>query len=1109
MIKKRQLKGPARLSRLRNVFISVVLLCAIGAAAQSVKVTPANWYKGKTLSVTIAGNKTHFKAGAGTTVVKFRQASNTVVTTITPNSFTAVNDTVISANVTVPTNVSTGYYDGLIADATDGTITQVNTVWVNDKTTIGIAKVYPDSIRRGQTLSVAITGKNTNFGIGGSTTTVWFQQGASTIINPSSISIAGSNLLYASTTVNATAATGYYDVYVKNSLDTTIVFVKGIYVSGSALPAIKSFSPDTSSLGQVIKFSVTGTNTRFGKGLYKTVALLSGTKNAKDTIPGYNYTISSAGSLTCYFSIPKNVDSGDYELKIFDTYDGTLTASSKFHIASKTRILSVNPATGFTGSTVTLTITGYQTDFSSGAGPAVWISQGTNKISASKIISVKPDTIKAEFTIPALASTGKYSVNITETKDSFLTLADAFYVYANNVARITAVSPSKANAAQSFTCSISTQGTKYKTDGISAIWLEKGAQIISSKTSTIVNDTTVSSTFTIPSNASGLYSLFVKSGKGDTLSLFNAVNIAAVIPEIVSISPGSALQKQKISVAITGNYTAFQSGNDSVWLSNGGDILHPLSYSITNDSSVIAVFDIGSKTIPGLWDVNVRDLKDKTLTLSKGFTVNKALPASVVSITPDSSKQGFSVSATISGANTYFSSDSLAVLLRKGTQVIKGTALQVKSDNIVVAKFSIPFTADTGQWNLEVTDIKDSTMILVHGFYISKAPPPFITLVNPDSVKQGKTLFIQMFGFATSFKASKTDVNFSNGTFSFTAASIRVFTAVQLRSLVNIPSNCPTGYYDVIVSDSADGTMIKKNGLYIAPADINAPLITSVQPDSAYRFQALQVMVRFKKTKLSTEKLRAFYKLGPDSIFPSGITILNDTALKLTLKISGNAVYGSYDLHVNGDSDGIMVYASALFIRPKPKSRVLSVNPDSAMAGVPVKIQVEGRSTIFDSTVGFYIEKNGIKYDAIIDTINSDSSVWIRLSIPANAALGAYTFNAKDTADSIITADIPFYVIHNTSINPFIEKRLKVSAQPNPFRDVLSIDIESAYSGMTRIEIVDICGKVVSELPQTDHSTGHFNYRIDFRSLGLKPGVYLIRCTQSVLQKTIRVIYQE
>jgi hypothetical protein len=89
-------------------------------------ITPSTANSGQTLNVTITGVNTHFAQGSGSNLsFEFDQGSSTSV-----NSETATNDLTINANISIPANVITGFYDVYVYDFIDGYLTLNDGIFV-------------------------------------------------------------------------------------------------------------------------------------------------------------------------------------------------------------------------------------------------------------------------------------------------------------------------------------------------------------------------------------------------------------------------------------------------------------------------------------------------------------------------------------------------------------------------------------------------------------------------------------------------------------------------------------------------------------------------------------------------------------------------------------------------------------------------------------------------------------------------------------------------------------------------------------------------------------------------------------------------------------------
>jgi hypothetical protein len=110
------------------------VIVASGFYAQNISaITPSSATQGETLDVTITGVNTHFAQASGTSLqvhFSFEQASTTIV-----NSYTAINDLNLVANITLPSDVTVGTYDVTASNNIDGAMTLENSFTVNSAVT--------------------------------------------------------------------------------------------------------------------------------------------------------------------------------------------------------------------------------------------------------------------------------------------------------------------------------------------------------------------------------------------------------------------------------------------------------------------------------------------------------------------------------------------------------------------------------------------------------------------------------------------------------------------------------------------------------------------------------------------------------------------------------------------------------------------------------------------------------------------------------------------------------------------------------------------------------------------------------------------------------------
>ncbi len=109
----------------------------------------------------------------------------------------------------------------------------------------------------------------------------------------------------------------------------------------------------------------------------------------------------------------------------------------------------------------------------------------------------------------------------------------------------------------------------------------------------------------------------------------------------------------------------------------------------------------------------------------------------ILYVNPEKGYQNFSLEMNILGLNTHFSDGTGTdnVWLSKNSDEISANSFVVNSNTSIDANFSIPLTADTGLWDVNVETDIDGIVTKAEGFIVLPSPP--IIVVSPDSLVVG------------------------------------------------------------------------------------------------------------------------------------------------------------------------------------------------------------------------------------------------------------------------------------------------------------------------------------------------------------------------------------
>lgn len=295
---------------------------------------------------------------------------------------------------------------------------------------------------------------------------------------------------------------------------------------------------------------------------------------------------------------------------------------------------------------------------------------------------------------------------------------------------------------------------------------------------------------------------------------------------ITSVSPNNANQGTILSVSISGSNTHFGQGTNTtqVWFRQGtSTIWYPTSTNVINTTQLTAQLTVASNRPIGFYDVYTYNSLDGTIMLNNGFSVNPDPdPASLVSITPNTTQRGEVITVSLSGQYTHFGqgTSTTQVWIKQGIQPsLYSDIVTVTNTQLLSAQFSIPSNIPLGYYNVYSNNSVDGTLSILNGMNITAdLTPPSIISVTPGIGQQGQTLSVAISGQYTHFGqgTNTTQIWFKQGTSTtMYPYSVSVSSPTQAIVNLNIPANQNLGMYDTYVSNNIDGTLIKPSSFEV------------------------------------------------------------------------------------------------------------------------------------------------------------------------------------------------------------------------------------------------------------------------------------------------------
>jgi hypothetical protein len=288
---------------------------------------------------------------------------------------------------------------------------------------------------------------------------------------------------------------------------------------------------------------------------------------------------------------------------------------------------------------------------------------------------------------------------------------------------------------------------------------------------------------------------------------------------ISNVNPSIAMEGTTINVAISGQNSNFQQGTTTVWFNQGSSTIYASNVNVSNNTSLVAQVGIPYGTPLGLYQTNVQDPIDNTISLANSFTVvaNPNSPI-IVNVNPSSTMEGTALTVAISGQNTNFQQGTTTVWFNQGSSTIYASNVNVNSLTSLDAFFNIPFGTPFGLYGTNVQDPVDNTVTLANSFTITANPnAPEIVSVTPNNGDLNTTIPVTISGQNTNFLQGTGTLVFVQGSSTLITSNLLFNTNTNLGATLTIPPNAYPGYYDVYFTNALDGTMLLVSGFYVNP----------------------------------------------------------------------------------------------------------------------------------------------------------------------------------------------------------------------------------------------------------------------------------------------------
>ena len=900
-------------------------------------VTPNTALQGNALTVEITGVYTHWD---GSTTFSF--GAGIVVTSTVVNS-----NTDATVSIVIPPLAAEGAT--WVTARTAGEVATLANAFVVQPGTPLLLSSGPGSLPQQSSAVFTILSQATQW-TAANPPTVSFGDGV-TLTN---VNVTSATAMTVSGYIQPTTQTGWRNLTV--STPTQVLSLGNALYVTSGPAAINSIAPNTGGQGAaLVTVILTGVNTHWQQGV---------TTLSFPYVLVNSFVVNSPTQITANIVVNQSAPAG--QVSITATTGGEVATIANGFTISQTQpeLLAIVSSSGFQGQTETVTLTGFNTHFSSASVVSFGVNSG---ITVNAVNAVSSSSLQANITVQPTTQTGARAVIVTTGSES-VQLNNAFQVTVGQ-AGIAALLPS--GGAQNATASVQITGSQ--TNFASGVTTASfgGGILVSGITVQDALHATVA--INIPaSTAVGQYNVILTTG-GETATILGGFAVTPGTPVLSGVgTPNGHQGDQNLSVALTGLFTHFVNG---VSTANFGAGITVNSLTVTDATDAVAAITISATAAQGSRTVAVTTGAEYAAMVG-GFTVLAGTPA-LVSVTPATGTAGSTMNVTVSGAFTSFQQGFSNVSFGSGITV---NAVTVNSQTQLNANISIVSGASIGNRDVSVTT--NSQTVTLSGAFNVLPGTPVVTVINPNVGVPNSTVTVTITGQYTNWSSGATVVSFGSGItvgagVEGAAGTVSVNSATSLTATLNIDPNASLGPRDVSITTGTEVETVS-GGFTVQPQTISPPTLISLSPGISSGGLPINgnVFAVFSqpmdRTTINSNTVILYLTSNPNQgwVQTPGTVTLDATGRVLSFSPLANlAVNSTYDFRLsNGIQDAsgntFNGYDATLYTTSTANvtpPTVVAFNPPALSAvGTNVPVQLAFSTDMNQTTqAGFSITANG------------------------------------------------------------------------------------------------------------------------------------------------------
>jgi hypothetical protein len=980
-----------------------------------------------------------------------------------------------------------------------------------------ITSISPSSASQVESVVFSIVSENTNFKSGTNTVKLVPQINSSFYINATSVLCVSDTLLKASFTFTTRINTGLYDLVVYNSqTNVSITLQKAFNLDGTVPPippVLVSSFPANASQGDTVEIMLKSKNTHFTQPFLTNVTLA----DTNYAIIPASITILNDETVKAKFIFSYFDKTGKYDIVVSNSLDGSIRLNQSFTLNTGSlppELISIVPNSGNRLSSTLATIKGKNTFFKRDSVVVALVKGWQIFIPAEKINYLSDTVMTALFNFKEGQAAGQYDVQVFNSfNNGSLNLLNGFTIH-DTLQPASLLSFDPPSARQGDSVKITVKGRKtHFLQGWGNFALKNDALAMGmSAVTNVLNDSVIEGTiFLHYLYPTVKYAVEIFNSIDGLLTLTDSftINKGFDPPRLININPTSVTQGQKVDVLIKASRGTQFWPLGSIELANSKNTLYAKTYSLINDSTVLATFEFNrDSTALGVYDVNIPySNSNGKLSLPGSFTINKnpATP-SLVSMSPSTGTQFDTVSVMIKASGSHFLYSLPGVMMTAAdNSYVSSNEVTVMNDTLLKVKFILNYNYYSAtQYDLVVNTRLEGSLVFKNAFTLTKIydHDPKITDIYPKEAVQGQSITLNIKGPKKTFLPGTNIVklfNYNGPTIYYIfATAVNYINDSLITASFSFSDSDRIGYYYMNVANKSNLSYF--NGFNLYPVPIGSKLLT-VTPSWASQTDTATLVITGLNTHFDlTDNIWLESKFGT-KVKPFLSKTKNDTMTTATFAFNKSNLPGVYSVNVkNVTTKNTLVLNNAFTITGSLNTTsLIEVNPKSIGCYVffPQKIKVYGLKTHFitDADTMFIVNsssQNAI-YPSVMNILN-DTIISAEFNTASNC--GPYDIYVLGKENCILVGKL--YASAPMSINETPREPFKIF--PNPSAGIFTLELSGNFEQADLI-IFDVLGKTVFSGKKLEAST-----QIDLSDY--PAGMYFVKLIKDDVCKTEKIIKQ-